>query len=97
MVAAVYVMTVSTVGTVFGIAGVTDGMVDCDPDPVVETSGAEDESRAREEIAALDADDDPALEEDDESPGQLRSYNGVVLRVLPTTPKLGLGVFGKAS
>lgn len=90
-------MTVSTVGTVFGITGVTDGAELGDLEGVVETSGAEGGPIAREEIAALDADDDPALEEDDESPGQLRSYNGVVLRVLPTTPKLGLGVFGKAS
>jgi hypothetical protein len=33
-----------------------------------------------------------------ESPdGQERSKSGLVLRVVPTTPKLGLGVLGKES
>ena len=34
---------------------------------------------------------------DVEAPEQLRSYNGVSLKVVPTTPKLGFGVVGKAS
>lgn len=33
----------------------------------------------------------------EEAPEQLKSKRGVVLRVLPTIPKLGFGVFGKAS
>lgn len=37
------------------------------------------------EVAELDEDEDPEQE---------RSYKGVVLRVVPTTPKLGLGVVG---
>lgn len=59
--------------------------------------GAEDVPVAAEETTALVAVDEPELEEDEELSGQLRSYSGVLLRVIPTTPKLGLGVSGKAS
>ena len=38
-----------------------------------------------------------ALEEEDDTPEQLRSKSGVLLNVEPTIPKLGLGDVGKAS
>lgn len=39
----------------------------------------------------------PGLELDEATAEQDRSYSGVVLKVLPTMPKLGLGVVGAPS
>ena len=44
-----------------------------------------------------DIDDEALLEDKLVLAEQLRSYSGVLLRVEPTTPKLGLGVVGAAS
>lgn len=50
------------------------------------------------ELADVAVMDDEALLEDEVLLAeQLRSYRGVLLRVEPTTPKLGLGVVGAAS
>lgn len=53
----------------------------------VETVGA---TLALEDIAVCEI----AESDKDEELEQERSYNGMVFRVVPTTPKLGLGVVG---
>lgn len=103
------VLALATVlGIPAGIEGdPADGAVDSLPREVVSvedldgvgdfslTDGAEEVPVALEERAALVAVEDPVLERgEEELPAQLRSYNGVLLKVVPTTPKLGLGVFG---
>ena len=48
-------------------------------------------------VAIDDADDEELLLMAAPTAGQVRLYRGVVLRVDPTSPKLGLGVLGAAS
>ena len=48
-------------------------------------------------MAAVTLADGMLVDEEVVTPEQLRSKSGVSLRVVPTTPKLGLGVVGKAS
>ena len=48
-------------------------------------------------VTVVIADDDELLPTTAPTAGQVRLYRGVVLRVDPTRPKLGLGVVGAAS
>ena len=91
----------------------TDGTTEAESDEVVPPDGAtvadgdvaESVVAEIETLATLEAppivddvDDKDRVEElEEELSEQLKSYNGFVLRVDPTRPKLGLGVFGKAS
>lgn len=66
----------------------------------VELLPDDDESPPVDELPEVEVELELATElatellDEAETPLQLRSYNGVVLRVEPTTPKLGLGVVG---
>ena len=53
-------------------------------------------AEAAEDVAAPD-DEELLLATTDPAAGQVRLYKGVVVRVEPTSPKLGLGVVGAAS
>ena len=58
-----------------------------------------EESRELEAKVEADGISDAELDgdEDDEPSAQLRLYKGVLLNVVPTRPKLGLGAVGTAS
>jgi len=68
-----------------------DAILTAEPDAEPEDeTGVEPDPTTEDDCAA-------ALEEAEglaDGAGQLRSYNGVVLKVEPTIPKLGLGVIG---
>lgn len=68
-----------------------DDAVDADADAVAEAEAEEFRPAVVEAIAEeVELLDDPGA-------GQVRSYSGVVVRVEPIRPKLGLGVLGAAS
>jgi len=66
---------------------------DAETEPALLVAVDEAMDEAMDEAVDEAVDEATLLDEEDEAP-QVRLYKGVVLRVVPTMPKLGLGVVG---